>query len=75
MWKRVHVAGQLAWLDARYDSYVARREGGATRDVAGNLLANAPAWSGGTSVVAEFDVGSRAIASLRAEVSWQSRVL
>jgi iron complex outermembrane receptor protein len=74
VWKRVHVAGQLAWLDARYDSYVARGEGGATRDAAGNRLANAPAWSGGTSVVAEFDVGSLAIASLRADVSWQSRV-
>jgi iron complex outermembrane receptor protein len=74
VWKGVQVAGQLAWLDARYDRYVARGEGGSTRDVAGNRLTNAPAWSGGTSVVGGFDVGSRALVSLRADVSWQSRV-
>jgi iron complex outermembrane recepter protein len=69
----VQVSAQLAWLDATYDAYTAVGDGGVPRDVAGNRLSNAPAWSGGGSAVWEFGVG-RGLASMRTDVSWQSRV-
>ncbi len=70
----VQVSGQIAWLGATYDEYTAVGEGGLTRDVAGHRLTNAPAWSGGSSVVGAFGVGSRGVVSVRGDVSWQSRV-
>jgi iron complex outermembrane receptor protein len=42
----LEVGGHLAWLDARYDRYIAVGIGGVTGDVAGNRLNNAPEWSG-----------------------------
>jgi iron complex outermembrane receptor protein len=72
--KGVQVSAQLAWLDATYDEYTAVGEGGLTRDVAGHRLSNAPAWSGGGAAVWEVGMGSRGLVSMRADVSWQSRV-
>jgi iron complex outermembrane receptor protein len=38
--------GHVTWLDATYDRYVAVALSGATSDVAGHRLNNAPEWSG-----------------------------
>lgn len=73
-WRGVHVSGQLARLDATYDEYTASGEGGRTQDVAGHRLTNAPGWSGGASVAGGVDTGGRGILSVRADVTWQSRV-
>ena len=48
--------------------------GGATLDAAGNRLNNAPEWSGSGSAVYEFATGRAGTASVRGDVSWQSRV-
>ena len=42
----VQVGGHVAWLDTRYDRYMAIGVGGVTVDVAGNRLNNSPEWSG-----------------------------
>jgi iron complex outermembrane receptor protein len=70
----VHLAGHVSWLDAIYDRYVARGPGGATRDAAGNRLNNAPEWSGSGSAVYELATGRAGTASVRGDLSWQSRV-
>ena len=44
-----------------------------TRDAAGHRLNNAPEWSGSGSAVYEFATGRAGTASLRGDVSWQSR--
>ena len=48
--------------------------GGTTLDAAGNRLNNAPEWSGSGSAVYEFATGRAGTASVRGDVSWQSRV-
>ena len=45
-----------------------------TGDAAGHRLNNAPEWSGSVSAVYEFATGRAGTASLRGDVSWQSRV-
>jgi iron complex outermembrane recepter protein len=70
----VQLAGNVSWLDATYDRYLAVVPGGATRDAAGNRLNNAPEWSGSGSAVYELATGRAGTASVRADVSWQSRV-
>jgi len=73
--RALQFAGHLSWLDATYDRYSAFVPGSATRlDAAGRRLNNAPAWSGGGSAVYEFATGRAGTASLRGDVSWQSRV-
>lgn len=68
-------AGHLSWLDATYDHYFAFVPGDTTlHDAAGRRLNNASAWSGGGSAVYEFGAGRAWTASLRGDVSWQSRV-
>ena len=70
----VQLAGHVSWLDATYDRYLAFVPGGATRDAAGNRLNNAPEWSGSGSAVYELATGRAGTASVRGDVSWQSRV-
>ena len=70
----VQLAGHVSWLDATYDHYLCRGPGGVTLDAAGNRLNNAPEWSGGGSAVYEFATGRAGTASVRGDVSWQSRV-
>ena len=70
----VQLSGHVSWLDATYDRYLARVPGGATHDAAGNRLNNAPEWSGGGSAVYERATGRAGTASVRGDVSWQSRV-
>ena len=45
-----------------------------TLDAAGNRLNNAPEWSGSISAVYQFAIGGAGTASVRSDVSWQSRV-
>ena len=45
-----------------------------TRAAEGNRLNNAPEWSGSGSAVYEFAIGRAGTASVRGDVSWQSRV-
>ena len=45
-----------------------------TRNAAGNRLNNAPEWSGSGSAVGAFAAGRSLTATLRGDVSWQSRV-
>ena len=70
----VQLAGHISWLDATYDRYVAVGPAGVTRNAAGNQLNNAPEWSGSGSAVYEFAAGRSGTATLRGDVSWQSRV-
>ena len=70
----VQLAGHVSLLNATYDRYLTRGPGGTTRDLAGNRLNNAPEWSGGGSVVYELATGRAGTASVRSDVSWQSRV-
>ena len=66
--------GHLAWLDAKYDRYIAVGVGGVTGDVAGNRLSNAPDWSGRLWLEWSAAIGRGAVASLRADSRWQSTV-
>ena len=52
--------GHLAWLDATYDRYIAVALGGATGDVSGNRLNNAPEWAGRLWIEWTGDIGPRA---------------
>jgi len=70
----VQLAGHFSWLDATYDRYLFRGPDSATFDAAGNRLNNAPEWSGGGSAVYEFTIGGAGMASVRGDVSRQSRV-
>jgi iron complex outermembrane recepter protein len=70
----LHLAGQVSWLDATYDRYLAVGPGDVTGDAAGHRLSNAPEWSGSISAVYELATRWGSTASLRGDVSWQSRV-
>jgi iron complex outermembrane recepter protein len=70
----VQLAGHFSWLDATYDRYLFRGPGSVTFDEAGNRLNNAPEWSGSISAVYQFATGRAGTASVRSDVSWQSRV-
>jgi iron complex outermembrane recepter protein len=72
--RAVRLAGNVSWLDATYDRYLAVGSAGVTLDAAGNRLNNAPEWSGSGSAVYEFAAGQSGTASVRGDVSWQSRV-
>jgi iron complex outermembrane receptor protein len=74
-WQLVHAlraGGHLAWLDATYDRYVAVGTDGATRDVAGNRLSNAPEWSGRLWLEWSGRAGRLGALRLRAEARAQS---
>jgi iron complex outermembrane recepter protein len=70
----LRLGGHLAWLDARYDRYVALGVGGVTGDVAGNRLNNAPEWSGRLWIERSQSAGRLGTLSLRAASRWQSTV-
>jgi iron complex outermembrane receptor protein len=71
---RLRVGGHLAWLDSRYDEYIAVDVGGATGDVSGRFLSNAPEWSGRTFVDWSLAAGRVGTVSLRADARLQSTV-
>jgi iron complex outermembrane receptor protein len=68
------LGGHVAWLDATYDRYVAVGVGGATGDVAGKRLTNAPEWSGRVWLEWSRSPGRLRTLSLRAASRWQSTV-
>jgi len=68
----LRLGGHLAWLDARYDEYVAVGVGGVTGDVAGRRLSNAPEWSGRAFVDWRVPVGRVGTISLRSDARFQS---
>lgn len=70
----LHLACYVSWLDATYDRYVAAGPGDVTGNAAGHRLSNAPEWSGSASAVYDLAIGQAGTASLRGDVSWQSRV-
>ena len=73
-WHGLQLAGQVSWLGAAYDRYLAVGPGDVRVDAAGHRLSNAPDWSASVSAVYEFATGRAGTASLRSDVSWQSRV-
>ena len=72
--RSLHLASHVSWLDATYDRYLFPGPGGVTFDTAGNRLNNAPEWSGSISAVYQLATGGAGTASVRSDVSWQSRV-
>jgi iron complex outermembrane recepter protein len=70
----VQIGGHLAWLDARYDHYLAFASPAVTTDVAGRSLNNAPDWSGRTWVDWTYPIGRRYALSLRADSTWKTTV-
>jgi iron complex outermembrane receptor protein len=70
----LRLGGHLAWLDARYDEYVAVGVGGVTGDVSGRFLSNAPEWSGRAFVDWRVGAGRAGTLSLRADARFQSTV-
>ena len=72
--RALQVGGHLAWLDARYDQYVAVGVGGVTGDVSGRRLSNAPRWSGRLWLDWRTGAGRAGTLSLRAETRGQSIV-
>ena len=66
--------GPRSWLDATYDRYLAECRAAQRLDAAGHRLNNAPEWSGSGSAVYELATGRAGTASVRGDVSWQSRV-
>jgi iron complex outermembrane recepter protein len=70
--RSLRAGGHLAWLDARYDRYTAVGPGGATRDVAGNRLSNAPEWSGRLWLEWSARAGRLGALRLRAEARGRS---
>ena len=66
--------GHVAWLDATYDRYIAVAVGGATGDVSGNRLNNAPEWAGRLWIEWTGDVGRLRSTVLSRRVDAQSTV-
>jgi iron complex outermembrane receptor protein len=70
----VHLGGHAAWLDARYDRYVATGVGGVMGDVVGNRLNNAPEWSARLWVEWSVEIGDSRSVSLQTDATWQTTV-
>ena len=68
----LQAGGHAAWLDARYDRYIAVGVGGVVGDVSGRRLTNAPLWSGRTWLQWQRTMAMKLL--LRADVRWQSTV-
>ncbi len=64
--------GHLAWLNSRYDRYLAVGVGGVTGDVTGNRLSNAPVWSGRVWLGWDGRLTRQALLSLRGDATWQT---
>jgi iron complex outermembrane receptor protein len=72
--RSVRTGGHVAWLNAKYDRYIAVGIGGVPGNVAGHRLSNAPGWSGRAWVDWNVDIGRAALLSVRADSRWQSTV-
>ncbi len=72
--RALQLGGHLAWLDARYDRYLAVGVDGVPGDVSGRRLSNAPEWSGRLWLEWRADAGRAGTVSLRADSRWQTTV-
>lgn len=72
--KFARVGGHGAWLDARYDRYLAIGVGGISGDVAGRRLNNAPEWSGRLWMEWQRGLGGTRTLAARLDTVWQSTV-
>ena len=71
----IEVGGHVTWLDAVYDDqYVAVDNSGATGDVTGNRLNNAPAWAGRLWIEWTGNTGGSKRLSIAADSTAQSTV-
>jgi iron complex outermembrane receptor protein len=70
----IEVGGHVTWLDATYDQYIAVANNGATGDVAGNRLNNAPEWAGRFWIEWTGDIGRSGRLSIAADSTAQSTV-
>ena len=70
----IEAGGHLTWLDATYDQYTAVANSGATGDVAGNRLNNAPEWAGRFWIEWTGDIGASNRLSIAADATAQSTV-
>ena len=70
----VRVGGHVAWLDTRYDRYIAIGVGGVPGDATGNKLNNSPEWSGRTWIDWTRSIGRSSSLSLRADTTWRTTV-
>jgi len=70
----IEAGGHATWLDATYDRYIAVAIGGATGDVTGNRLNNAPEWAGRFWIEWSGDIGASMRMSIAADATAQSTV-
>jgi iron complex outermembrane recepter protein len=68
----IEAGGHFAWLNSRYDRYIAVGVGGITGDVTGNRLSNAPVWSGRLWLGRDARLTSQTMLSLRGDATWQT---
>jgi iron complex outermembrane receptor protein len=71
---RWRLGGHAAWIDARYDRYVAAGPGGTSVDAAGRRLFNAPEYSGRMFLQYRSQLGAAGALSLLFEALLQSTV-
>jgi iron complex outermembrane receptor protein len=72
--RALQLGGHLAWLDARYDRYLAVGVDAVSGDVSGRRLSNAPEWSGRLWLEWRAGAGRAGTVSLRADSRWQTTV-
>jgi len=70
----VNAGGHVAWMQSRYDRYLAVGVGGVTGDVAGHHLSNAPDWSGRLWLEWTSRLVGAGTLSVRADARCQSTV-
>ena len=70
---RWRLGGHAAWIDARYDRYVAVGPGNTPVDAAGRRLFNAPEYSGRTFLEYQSQLGAAGALSLWLEASCRAR--
>ena len=70
----IEAGGHLTWLEATYDQYIAVANSGATGDVAGNRLNNAPEWAGRFWIQWTGDIGASNRLSIAADATAQATV-
>ena len=68
----IATGGHLAWLNSRYDRYLAVGVGGVTGDVTGNRLSNAPVWSGRLWLGWDGRLTRQTLLSLHGDATWQT---
>jgi iron complex outermembrane receptor protein len=71
--RSLQLEGSLAWLDARYERYLALRADGSSFDAADRRLNSAPPWSGRAAATWTTSAGRAGTLSIAAEVQALAR--